>query len=91
MMAKRLLRYLSGTKHKRLFYDRELGMLKAYSDASGGNAEKGKSFSGGVVFIGNFPVLWKSRKQRTVGSSMCEVELFAVSEIVMSYGFRICL
>lgn len=57
-------------------------MLKAYSDASWGNAEGGKSFSGGVIFLGNSLISWKCKKQRTVGNSTCEVELFAVSEIV---------
>lgn len=82
MLGKRLLRYLQGTKHKCLYYDRRHGLLKAYSDASWGNAENGKSFSGGVIFIGNSLITWKGKKQRTVGNSTCEVELFAVSEIV---------
>lgn len=33
-IGKRVLRYLSGTKYKRLHYDRKFGLLKAYSDAS---------------------------------------------------------
>ncbi|CAL1678230.1 unnamed protein product [Lasius platythorax] len=81
-MCKRILRYLNNTKNKRLCYNRDPGMLKAYSDASWGNAENGKSFSGGVIFIGNSIVSWKCRKQRIVGNSTCEVELYAVSEIV---------
>jgi len=82
MLGKRVLRYLNGTKNKCLYYDRACGMLRAYSDASWGNAENGKSFSGGAVFIGNSLISWKGKKQRTVGNSTCEVELFAVSEIV---------
>lgn len=35
-----------------------------------------------VIFIGNSLISWKDRKQRTVGSSTCEAELFTVSEIV---------
>lgn len=81
-LCKRVLRYLKGTKYKCLYYDREFGSLKAYSDASWGNAENGKSFSGGVIYIGNSLISWKGKKQRTVGSSTCEIELFAVSEIV---------
>ena len=46
-MCKRILRYLNNTKNKRLYYSRDPGMLKAYSDASWGNAENGKSFSQG--------------------------------------------
>lgn len=41
-MCKRILRYLNNTKNKRLYYDRDPGILKAYSDASWGNAENGK-------------------------------------------------
>lgn len=81
-MCKRILRYLNNTKNKRLYYNRDPGTLKAYSDASWGNAENGKSFSGGAIFIGNSLVSWKCRKQRLVGNSTCEVELYAVSEIV---------
>jgi len=39
----------------------EILFLKAYSDASWGNAENGKS--GGAVFIGNSLILWKGKKQ----------------------------
>lgn len=74
--------YLSGTKNRRLSYSREFGLLKAYSDASWGNAEKGKSFLGEAIFIGDSLVFWKCRKQRIIGNSTCEVELFAISEIV---------
>lgn len=74
-MCERVLWYLSSTKNKKLHYDRDPGMLKAYSNASWGNAENGKSFSGGVTFIGNSLVSWKCRKQRLVGNSTGEVEL----------------
>lgn len=80
-MCKRVLR-LNNTKYKRLYYNREPGLLKAYSDASWGNADNGKSFSGGAIFIGNSLVSWKCKKQRVIGNSTCEVELYAVSEIV---------
>ncbi|GFY36911.1 hypothetical protein TNCV_2568731 [Trichonephila clavipes] len=41
-----------GSKDKKLFYENEFGILNASSDASWGNAENGKSFSGGVVLLG---------------------------------------
>ncbi|GFT40186.1 uncharacterized protein TNCV_1526941 [Trichonephila clavipes] len=40
-----------GLKDKKLFYEKEFGILNASSDASWGNAENGKSFSGGVVLL----------------------------------------
>ncbi|GBM40519.1 Retrovirus-related Pol polyprotein from transposon RE1 [Araneus ventricosus] len=53
ILAKRVLRYLLGTKDKKLFYDNNFGFVNASSDASWGNAENGKSFSGGVILLGN--------------------------------------
>ncbi|GFW56893.1 retrovirus-related Pol polyprotein from transposon TNT 1-94 [Trichonephila clavipes] len=50
-LAKRVLRYLMASKDKKLFYENEFGILNASSDASWGNAENGKSFSGGVVLL----------------------------------------
>ncbi|GFT67944.1 retrovirus-related Pol polyprotein from transposon RE2 [Trichonephila clavipes] len=80
-LAKRVLRYLMGSKDKKLFYENEFGILNASSDASWGNAENGKSFSGGVVLLGNSLILWKCRKQKSVSLSTCEAELFSISEI----------
>ncbi|GBN27635.1 Retrovirus-related Pol polyprotein from transposon TNT 1-94, partial [Araneus ventricosus] len=51
ILAKRVLRYLMGTKDKKLFYDNNFGYVNASSDASWGNAENGKSFSGGVILL----------------------------------------
>ncbi|GFU59006.1 retrovirus-related Pol polyprotein from transposon TNT 1-94 [Trichonephila clavipes] len=80
-LAKRVLRYLMGSKNKKLFYENEFGILNASSDASWGKAENGKSFSGGVVLLGNSLILWKCRKQKSVSLSTCEAELFSISEI----------
>ncbi|GFY29463.1 retrovirus-related Pol polyprotein from transposon RE2 [Trichonephila clavipes] len=80
-LAKRVLRYLMGSKDKKLFYEKEFGILNASSDASWGNAENGKSFSGGVVLLGNSLILWKCRKQKSVSLSTCKAELFSISEI----------
>ncbi|GFV30547.1 retrovirus-related Pol polyprotein from transposon TNT 1-94 [Trichonephila clavipes] len=84
-LAKRVLSYLMGSKDKKLFYENEFvcvcGILNASSDASWGNAENGKSFSGGVVLLGNSLILWKCRKQKSVSLSTCEAELFSISEI----------
>lgn len=79
-LLKRVLRYLKGTKGKMLFYDNEKYDFKIYADASWGKAEKGKSFSGFVVMVGSSLIAWKSNKQKQVGLSTCEVELFAIAE-----------
>ncbi|GFX45340.1 retrovirus-related Pol polyprotein from transposon TNT 1-94 [Trichonephila clavipes] len=64
-LAKRVLRYLMGSKDKKLFYENEFGILNASSDASWGNAENGKSFSGGVVLLatGDGPRNFKPRSR----------------------------
>ena len=80
-MAKRILRYIKGIKDKKLFYDNEFGFLNATSDASWGNAENGKSFSGGIFLLGKSLILWKCHKQRSVSLSTCDAELYAISEI----------
>ncbi|GFW84383.1 retrovirus-related Pol polyprotein from transposon TNT 1-94 [Trichonephila clavipes] len=80
-LAKRVLRYLMGSKDKKLFYEKKFGILNNTSDASWGNAENGKSFSGGVVLIRNSLILWKCRKQKSVSLSTCDAELFSISEI----------
>ncbi|GFU62684.1 retrovirus-related Pol polyprotein from transposon TNT 1-94 [Trichonephila clavipes] len=76
-LAKRVLRYLMGSKDKALLYEKEFGIL----NASWGNTENGKSFSGGVVSLGNSLILWKYRKQKSVRLSTCEAELSYISEI----------
>ncbi|GBN13319.1 Retrovirus-related Pol polyprotein from transposon TNT 1-94 [Araneus ventricosus] len=81
ILAKRVLRYLMGTKDKKLFYDNNFGFVNASSDASWRNAENGKSFSGGVILLGNSLISWKCHKQKSVSLSTCEAELFAISEI----------
>ncbi|GFV40624.1 retrovirus-related Pol polyprotein from transposon RE2 [Trichonephila clavipes] len=82
-LTKRVLKYLMGSQDKKLFYKKEFvcGILNTSSDASWGNAEIGKSFSGGVVLLGNSLILWKYRKQKSVSLSTCEAGLFSISEI----------
>ncbi|GBM95246.1 Retrovirus-related Pol polyprotein from transposon RE1 [Araneus ventricosus] len=74
ILAKRVLRYLMGTKDKKLLYDNNFGFVKASSDARWGNAENGKSFSGGVILLGNSLISWKYNKQKSVSLSTCEAE-----------------
>jgi hypothetical protein len=80
-LAKRVLKYLNATKNNVLFYDRENGFLNCCADASWGNGEGGKSFSGCVIMIGNSLLTWKSRKQKCVGLSTCEAELLAIADV----------
>ncbi|GFX38708.1 retrovirus-related Pol polyprotein from transposon TNT 1-94 [Trichonephila clavipes] len=52
-LAKRVLRYLMGSKDKQLFYEKEFRILKVSSDAIRESAENGKSFAGGGVLLRN--------------------------------------
>ncbi|GBM30853.1 Retrovirus-related Pol polyprotein from transposon RE1 [Araneus ventricosus] len=79
-LAKKILRYLKGTKEKTLVYSNKFGCINASSDASWGNAENGKSFSGSVLMLGDSLVTWKCNKQRSVCLPTCEAELCALAE-----------
>lgn len=53
----------------------------SYVDADwAGNVEDRRSVSGSVVFVGNSPVLWSSKRQETVAMSTMESEYYALSE-----------
>ena len=52
----------------------------AYSDASWGDREEGKSTSGYAVFMHGALVMWKSLKQTHVSTSTCEAEFSALSD-----------
>ncbi|GBM08985.1 Retrovirus-related Pol polyprotein from transposon RE1 [Araneus ventricosus] len=79
-LAKKILRYLKGTKENTLVYSNKFGCINASSDASWGNAENGKSFSGSVLMLEDSLVAWKCNKQRSVCLSTCEAELCALAE-----------
>jgi hypothetical protein len=90
--AKRVLRYLSGTKEISLVFGsrskefgadtRGHGKVKvdvcAYADADWAN-NKGdrKSITGWVSMVNGDPIAWSSKKQRVVALSTCESELYA--------------
>jgi len=80
--AKRVLRYLSGTKDIGLnFYkgDQKL-QLQGYADADwGGDPDTRKSTSGFVAVYGGNTVTWFSKKQTCVALSTMEAEYYAAS------------
>lgn len=81
-IAKRVIKYLNGSKDKILFYSNKFGTLNASADASWGNAENGKSFLGGLLQLGDALITWKCNKQKSVTLSTCETELFAIASVV---------
>lgn len=80
--AVRVLRYLKSTRQHVIIYQDGTGSvtLKAYSDADWGtNLDDRRSVSGVMVMIGNAPVVFKSKFQRTVALSSAEAEYMALS------------
>ncbi|KAI0994473.1 hypothetical protein K3495_g13709 [Podosphaera aphanis] len=79
--AKRVLRYLKGTRDLKLTYKSTSPLkLNGYCDASYGNClDTRRSFAGYVYQLGESAFSWKARKQRTVAHSTCEAEYMALS------------
>jgi hypothetical protein len=81
--AKRILRYLEGTKTLGLMYraSQQPFTLEGYSDANwAGNVDTRRSTSGYCFLLGNCVVSWTSRKQKSVALSSTESEYMAISK-----------
>ena len=80
--GKRVLRYLAGTNVSGVRYGGASEVVvEAYCDSNwGGDLDNRKSRSGYVVYVGNGPVAWASKTQRTVALSSCEAEYMALTE-----------
>ena len=77
MLAKRILRYLNGTRQMSLEYRRPDGPMnmEIYANADFGNIlHENKSISGLACMFGGCLIDWSSRKQKTVSTSTCELE-----------------
>ncbi|XP_063632933.1 uncharacterized protein LOC134804008 [Cydia splendana] len=80
--AKRVLRYLKGTKSQGLKYKKSDKMkgLVGYADASHATSYDRKSFTGLVFLWKGGAVCWESKKQKTIALSTAEAEYVAISE-----------
>ncbi|KAE8253050.1 hypothetical protein A4X03_0g6001 [Tilletia caries] len=80
--AKRVLRYLAGTRELGLrFRHSELAQLVGYSDSDhGADPTTRRSVTGYVFHLYGNPVTWRSRLQDTVAISSTEAEYVALSE-----------
>ncbi|GAU51028.1 hypothetical protein TSUD_291040 [Trifolium subterraneum] len=84
MAAKRILRYIRGTRELRVLYKRgnQTGLI-AYSDSDfGGDVDDRKSTSGYLFMLGSGAVSWSSRKQPIVTLSTTEAEFIAAAHCV---------
>ncbi|XP_057537921.1 secreted RxLR effector protein 161-like [Amaranthus tricolor] len=79
--AKRILRYIKGTKSYGIMYETEkFFKLTGYTDSDwAGSVDDRKSTSGYVFQLGNKVVSWSSKKQATVALSSAEAEYIAAT------------
>jgi hypothetical protein len=82
--AKRVLRYLKGTRDYGLVYEKNVEDIIGFADADwGANPDDRKSYTGYIFIFAKCSVSWEARKQQTVALSSTEAECTALSE--MSY------
>lgn len=79
--AKRVLRFLKGSKSHGLTYSKtDKKGLMGYADASHATSYDRKSYSGLVFLWKGGAICWESKKQKTVALSTAEAEYVAISE-----------
>lgn len=79
--AKRVLRYVKGTKGFGTHYKQEEdNNLVGYTDSDwAGSVDDRKSTSGYVFFLGSKVITWSSKKQNTVALSSAEAEYMSAT------------
>ena len=77
--AKRVFRYLSGTRELALIYGGDQHQLLGYTDADGSSQEHRRAISGHAFLIDGGAVSWSSRKQELVTLSTAESEYVAAT------------
>lgn len=82
ILAKRVLRYLSGTSHLGITYSKTEENLVAYTDSDwAGDIDDRRSCTGNVLMLSGGPISWKSKKQASVSLSTMEAEYVALAEV----------
>lgn len=82
VLAKRVLRYISGTTDKSIFFpaNSTAHPLTAYCDSDwGGCHETRRSTTGIIIKVNNAPIYWSSKRQTLVTLSSSEAEYVALS------------
>ncbi len=84
--VKHLLRYLQGTRHQTIVYQRSAESKDnslvpvGYSDADwASDRDDRKSISAYLFTLAGGPIAWASKKQKSIATSSCEAELYALS------------
>ena len=89
-MAKHVLRYLSGTIHYGLQFQKcDVIDISGFCDSDWGASEDRRSITGyGFQLSRNGPLIsWKCRKQQTVALSTCEAEYIALAAATQEAKF----
>jgi hypothetical protein len=79
--AKRVLRYLKGSRERKLFYPYQHQLsIEGFSDSDyGADATTRRSTSGYIFKIAGCTISWRARKQRSVATSTQEAEYMALA------------
>lgn len=81
MAAKRVLKYLKGTKSIGILYRKSNKPLQSFVDSDfANNVQDRKSFYGYVFTVAGGPLSWECQKQRTVALSSTEAEYIGICE-----------
>lgn len=89
--AKRVLRYLQGTKGLKLMLGGKNMTLKAYADADfAGDPDRARSTSGYAAFLGNSLISWRSKLQeQQTALSTVEAEYYSICAAMKEVQFLI--
>lgn len=80
-LARRVLRYLKGTKTLRLTYKGSLRMLRGFTDADWAGCRDTRRSTAGYLFnIGSGAISWQSKRQSIVALSTYEAEFIGQTQ-----------
>lgn len=86
--VKRILRYLQGTRTHGMLLQKSEPRLYAYSDSDWvADCTDCRSVTGNVISLGLNPILWTSKKQRTVAKSSTKAEYRALAYTAMDLAW----
>ena len=91
--VKRILRYLSGTQNRGVFFHaNNTPTLHAFTDADwAGNKDDYTSTGAYIVYVGRHPVAWSSKKQTGVARSSTEAEYRSLANTAAEVSWTIAL
>ena len=79
-IAKRVLRYLKGTKDQGVTYTKSgSSYISGYCDADYAGDTMAKSTLGWIFFLARGPISWKSKLQTIIAQSTIEAEYIAIN------------